>query len=284
MFRAQHRAVNRKTFAIRLTGIFLLAASGLAAFGWFVWLAPVRHLSDFAWLDKHTPKQTWTELQRELKHHAYYSHESGSFLELWGDKEAAGWLIEEFKAGRTHDGCDDGHLDMALPFITNQELGYETNAWIAWWGTNSQKTQEEWIRDGFAKRGINLTRQLTTNNTITLLKLLDRQTTNIVNAAGSNKISASLRYNSFRWLRDAGVETRNVDFASLPESEKNSVARGLIVYGNDLGAFANHPGRIFKAAAQYPRTSWILSWYFQLGLAVLLASIAFGGWKMLRCR
>jgi hypothetical protein len=173
---------------------------------------------------------------------------------------------------------------MALPFITNQELDYKTNVWITWWDTNSQKTQEEWIRDGFAKRGIYLTRQLTTNNIIDLLKLLDRQTTNIVNAAGSNKITGSLRYNSFRWLRDAGVITRNVDFTSLPESEKNSVIRGLILYGNDLGAFANHPGRIFKTEDDSPRTSWVLSWYFQLGLAVLLASIAFGGWKMLRCR
>jgi hypothetical protein len=101
MFRAQHRAVNRKTFVIRLTGIFLLAVSGLVAFGWFVWLAPVRHLSDYVWLDEHTPKQTWAELQRELKNHVYYSHISGSFLELWGDKETAAWLIEEFKAGRT---------------------------------------------------------------------------------------------------------------------------------------------------------------------------------------
>ena len=268
----------------RLTGVVLLMASVLSALVWFVWLAPLRHLSDFVWIEDHTPKQVWSELRRELKYRAYYSHLSGSYLGLWGDKETAAWLIGEFKAGRTHEGCDDGHLDMALPFITNQELGYKTNAWIDWWGTNSQKTQEEWIREGFSKRGINLNRHLTTNNVIELLKVLDRRSTNLVTVTGSNKITASLRYNAFRWLRDADVKTRDVDFISLPEGDKDSVIRGLVDYANDLGTFANHPGRIFKAEDQYSRPSWILGGYSQIGLAALLALIAFGGWRLTRCR
>jgi hypothetical protein len=266
-----------------MTGVFLLVLSGAGAFVWFYWLAPLRHLSSGAWMQDHTPKQIWLELQRELKHRAGYCHWSGSFLELWGNKESADWLIGEFKAGRTHPDCGDGHLDTALPFITNQELGNETNNWIAWWNTNGQKTQEEWIRDGFSKLGIEVTRQLTTNNVITLLKILDRNATNIVTATGTNKITPSLRYNAFRWLRDAGVGPRSVDFPSLPDAEKNSLIRGLIAYAEDWGTYANHPGRIFKSVDDGSfGTPWILKDCFQWGLTMLLALLAFGGWRILR--
>lgn len=172
---------------------------------------------------------------------------------------------------------------MALPFITNQEIGYETNAWIAWWNTNHQKTQEEWIRDGFSKLGIDVARKLTTNNIITLLKIIDRHRTNIITATGTNKITRSLRYNAFRWLRDADVKPNNVNFSTLPDEERNSVIRGLIVYAGDLGTYANHPGRIFKDEDDCSfRTPWILRGYFQWGLAAFLALLAFGGWRLLR--
>ena len=208
---------------------------------------------------------------------------SGSFLELWGNKDSAAWLINEFKASRTHDGCDDGHLDMALPNITNQELGSDTNAWIAWWNRNSQKTQEEWIRDGFAQRGLELHRQLTTNNIIALLKILGAPGVK-TNDAKLN-FSRAYRYNAFRWLRDAGVAPKEVDYDLLPADERTVVIRGLIIYAGDLGTFANHPGRIFKDdTGDWGHDDWWLDARLNWVVGAVLVMLAFFGWRLLRKR
>jgi outer membrane protein assembly factor BamB len=42
----------------------------------------------------------------------------------------------------------------ALQRITNQNLGYSYQAWIAWWKQNGSKSREEWIRDGFAQASL----------------------------------------------------------------------------------------------------------------------------------
>lgn len=270
--------MNRKTFARRMTGGILLLVSGLIAFAWFVWLAPLRHLSDITWLQSHKPKQVWRELQKEMACHAGYSHMSGSFLELWGDKESAAWLISQFKTGKDLMDCADGHMGAAIPFITNQELGWDTNAWITWWNANGDKTQEEWIRDGFAKRGLVLSRSLSTNDIVSLLKILDRKTTNLVTAVGTNKITGSLRYNAFRWLRDAGVIPIKFNFEALSPDDRNPVIRGMIIYSADLGSFADHPGRIFSADSdQTGYQPWFTNWKTELGVIIGILLLAWCG-------
>lgn len=215
--------------------------------------------------------------------HAGYSHISGSFLELWGNKESAAWLIAEFKAGRNLVDCIDGHLGVALPFITNQGFDLtDTNSWIVWWNANNKKTQEDWIRDGFAKCGLALSRDLNTNNIVALLKILDPQTTNLVTATGTNKITRSLRYNAFRWLRDAGIVPIKFDFESLSPHERDAVVRGLIIYSGDLGSFADHPGRIFKTDSdETGYQPWFTNWKTDLGVTIGILLLVWSGLHLL---
>ena len=264
----------------KLFGGFLLFFACSLAFLWFYWLAPVRNLSSSVWMGEHSARRQWIELKKEIHHRSGYNHESGVFLGMWGDKEWAAWLISEFKAERDHMDCEDGHIGTALPFITNQELGHDTNAWVAWWTTNSEKTQEEWIHDGFRKKGVELSRPMTTNNIITLLKFLAPLPPSSTSVTNTNRPSSSLRYNAFRWLRDSGVIPRDVDLESLPPEERIVATRGLVSYAGILGDDAYSPGKIFGEEYDYEtRDKWFMQVRYQWGLAAFLVLLAYFGWR-----
>ena len=275
--------MTTKPLLLRIVGAVLLLFASVVAFLWFFWLAPVRHLASGLWVSEHSASRQWEELQKALKHRTWILHESGLDLGKWGDEEWAAWLIAEFRAGRNHLECADGHLDLALPYITNQELGYDANAWVAWWTTNSAKTQAAWIQDGFRKQGIELSRTLEPSNIIALLKLLvpPPKTTN--NVAITNRPSASLRYNAFRWLRDSGFDPSQFELESLPPDEKTVVTGGLINYLRYLAAYIDNPGKVMGEENDYEADDkWFLIARFQPVLAAILLLLAFCGWRLLR--
>jgi hypothetical protein len=215
-----------------------------------------------------------------MKCRAGHSHLSGSCLSSWGDKESAAWLIGEFQVGHTHFDCAGGHFEEALPFITNQNFGRDTNAWITWWETNKDKTQEEWIRDGFFKHGVELSRQLTTNNVFALLKIMrtPQKRANNDEMCGAGAFS----YNAFRWLREAGVDPHKVDYQSLPIEDRDTIIQGLIIYARYLGIYEDAPGRIFKKDTSFPSQSWFMDWRLDVALAICLILVAICGVLLLR--
>lgn len=146
--------------------------------------------------------------------------------------------MEKIKPGQNIGGCGNYHLDSALAAMTNQRFGTNGQTWLAWWSTNRNKTQLDWIRDGFAQEGIQLQQPLTTNNIVALLKLI----TSTSKPATTNVIVRSrdgLRYNAQRWLRDAGFRPQEFDLASVSPEEKDPVVRGLVSYALWLGEYRN---------------------------------------------
>ncbi len=227
---------------LRLLGGLLLFAACVIAFLWFYWLAPFRHVASPAWWSNYSTKRYWIEVQKQL-HRTGLDHDSSITLGYWGDKEWFEWLMTKIKPGQDLTEDFDTHLDSALVDMTNQRLGKESNTWLAWWTTNRNRTQLEWIRDGFAQEGIQLQQPLATNNIVTLLKLIapspKSTNTNVV-----VRSRHGFRYNAQRWLRDAGFRPQEFDLASGSPEEKDQVARGLVSYAYWLGQRWDDPGKL----------------------------------------
>lgn len=241
----------------RIFGCLLLLLAALGAFVWFYWLAPYRHWTSDLWMHDHASDVHWGELQKLFPRQMIwdcgwpgYLHTAGDFLGWWGNEETASWLIAEMKTGREFWSCS-GHLHAALPLITNQgdrrgTNKWEVEAWISWWSTNSQKSQLEWIRDGFKERGFEFRQPLTTNDVLILLKLAFPAKFKSLTGT-TNRVGEGLQFNACRWLRDAGFRTDDFDLKqldALTAEEREGYVRALIGYANWVEWTADFPGRL----------------------------------------
>ena len=234
--------MKTKTKLLRFLGGFLLFASGVITFLWFYWLAPFRHVRSVAWWSDHSTKCYLKEVQRQIRRTGL-DHDGGIALGLSGDKKWVEWTMARIRPRQDISGCGNYHLDSALADMTNQRFGTNAQAWLAWWTTNRNKTQLEWIREGFAQEGIQLQQPLTTNNIVALLKLAAPS----AKPATTNVIARSrdgLRFNAQRWLRDAGFRPREFDLACLSVEERDLVVSGLVSYALWLGEHKEDPGKL----------------------------------------
>lgn len=224
--------LNNNQKQLKKLGAFLLVASGIFSFGWLYWLAPLDRIESSDWIANHSQKAWWEESQKVAKRIGV-THSVGIEIGLYGDKSWAAWIINRIKPGDDIDSCSAGHIGHALADISNQQLPAETEIWLAWWQTNQNKTQIEWIREGFAQRGVVLENPLTTNNIIALLKLANPATNSPIHTNGAAK---SVRMNAFRWLRDSGVNYQSVfeiwnrDVNNIPSEDRKQIVEALLSY------------------------------------------------------
>ena len=230
--------------ALRLGfGLLLLLISGVALFLWFYWLAPLRNLSDPSWVLDHSPDRYWVELQKQLLRSGP-SHDSYIRLGFWGDEKWVKWIMAKMQGGQEFKRCIDGHLDAALPYMTNQQPGPDAQSWLAWWSTNSHKTQLDWIREGFAKQSIELDQPLNTNNLFLLLTILTPATNWPASIKTLPKHRGALSHNACRWLRDSGFTPSQLSLSSVPADRRKIVTQGLVNYASWLGVFQDGPGKL----------------------------------------
>jgi hypothetical protein len=95
------------------------------------------------------------------------------------------------------------HSAFSMRHITNQNAGEDADGWLDWWQANRDKSQREWIADGFRQRGLSLDVPLRPAQTEALLELLSKP-------RPSDGRDDFLRHNAFRWLRDSGVRARRI--------------------------------------------------------------------------
>lgn len=229
-----------------MTGVFLLVLSGAGAFVWFYWLAPMRHLSDDQWCKVHSRGQWWIETQKQIRRTGP-DHDSSISLGRYGDKVWTGWVIRELNSREPSAGsCGEWpyHLDSAICYLTNQRMT-NSAARLQWWELNKDKSQMDWIREGFSKVGLVLTEPLTTNNIIDLLKLTHSSTnfTMLTNPIPV-ELWLALRYNAFRWLSYSGFWPLNLDLNTVDPKIRNEVEVALIRYAQWLGENWDSPGRL----------------------------------------
>lgn len=212
-----------------VAGAFFLLAFVFLAFAWFWWIGPFRRAMLHEWLDQNSEKQLWTDVQKSIGRWGW-THNDGFRVRLHGDKE---WFARTIEGIGDDDriGCFAGHKEFALRVMTNQDVPSKAQAWKTWWEENKQKTQEEWIRDGFEQAGISLHTPLTTEDAVALLELLG----DLDEEAGSRKHPFHRHFNAFRWLRDSEFDPQTLRLADLPEQDAEVVLTGLVEYSRRLG-------------------------------------------------
>jgi hypothetical protein len=276
--------MSTKAKIIRALGALLLLASVALAFFWFIWLLPLKHIYSRAWDREYSTVRFWEEAQKTV-YRIGITHDVGIEMGRWGGKEWVVWIMKHIKPGEEIVGCEASHLAGALADMTNQQLGYQADPWLAWWRTNQNKTQLEWIRDGFASKGIILQQPLTTNNILALLKLSHLATNSPVFTNTPPNLRTSLRFNAFRWLRDSGFRSIEFDLKNIPEEDRNQITLALIDYAEWSGIHRDDPGKlpINEYSLGYPSSdACFLTPRFRWPLYLTIIAMALGGWYLLR--
>lgn len=208
----------------RLAALMLIGLGAYCGYGWYYKLAPVRRTVDPEWVALHSPQGYWREVQKGI-HRGMWTHDDGFTVGIYGDKPWAEWIMDWVKPGESmgHLAAGPTHAATAMRIITNQDLGQEADDWIAWWRKNRAKSQEQWIEDGFRKRGIEVDVPPTSGQIPVLLTLLGMPETNAESA-----LPYELKYNAFRCLRDTGFEP--VSYAIETDHPFGEIKRGLMEY------------------------------------------------------
>lgn len=183
-------------------GVLLLAAGLWTAWWWFYTMAPVRRTLDQRWIDSHSQQEYWQEVQSGIRR-GTWTHDDGFTVGWYGDKSWAEWIMARVKPGDSMYclGAVLFHSQSSMQHITNQDAGRDADGWLVWWAKNKDRSQREWMIDGFALHGVKVDFPPTPQQTETLLGLLG--------SAGDDEKSATpdyVQYNAFRWLRDSGFE------------------------------------------------------------------------------
>ena len=277
--------MKARTMVFRFLGGLLLLTACVLAFLWFFWLIPVKHLCSGDWEHKHSNYARWIEDQKSI-HRIGVTHDTGIDLGYFGGKEWTIWIMGHIKPGKDITSCEASHLGNALAKMTNQQLGDQSDPWLAWWKTNQNKTQLEWIRDGFASKGVVLQQPLTTNNILVLLKLANLTTNSVVYTNMPGSLRPSLRFNAFRWLRDSGFRTRDLDINTIATEDKDQIIRSLINYAEWFGIHGDDPGKLPIREKNVYDDWWPDAVFetrpYRWTLYFIIATAALGGWFLLR--
>ena len=267
-----------------LGGLLLLTACALA-FLWFFWLTPLKHFYSGTWNRDHSNYARWVEGEKSVSRLGV-THDVGIEMGYYGGKEWTVWIMKHIKPGQDISGCDASHLAGALARMTNQQLGDQADIWLAWWKTNQDKTQLEWIRDGFANKGVVVQQPLTTNNILALLKLADLATNSAIYANMPVYLRSSLRFNAFRWLRDSGFRATEFDLKNIPVENGNQITSALIDYAEWYGIHWNDPGKLRIAGNNIGDDRWPDAVFetrpYRWTLYSIIVVMALGGCFLLR--
>jgi hypothetical protein len=268
----------------KAVGALLVVASCAAAYWWFYKLAPMRHLADPRWCDAHSEKSRWLEEQEDYTRMGTSPDLCwrGDRIGHYGDKHWLLWLVD-----RTNHkdffvcGCTRG----ALALMSNHGV----ESWDQWAQANESKTQEEWIRDGFAKYGLTVHLPPSPDDTEPLLRVLGRKTLDEVlegspGEDAGESVPSHIHYNAFRWLRDSGFSPRAFIASHATAMDIEPVRTGLLHYMELQSAFPRHNGLGILAFGTTPETARkVLSppvivrpWSVALAYAIIIVPLVAG--------
>jgi hypothetical protein len=220
-----------------LAGALLLGIGAVAAFFWFFWLIPSSRRFDPNWEKQFTRKALWQQIENDIRRYGW-SHDDSGYVGMYGDKSWAEWIMGKAEAGQAIANCGDiGHKDAALKSITCTDPASGTNwntepQWLAWWSTNKDKPQLEWIKSGLLNYGVVVHLPPNEQDYEPLLALLGNSVTN-----PTGKIPRFVKYNAFRWLRDSGFQVLPFAMSNVTAQTPPFVRDGIILYGKYEHAF-----------------------------------------------
>jgi hypothetical protein len=227
----------------KLTGLLLILAGSFVAYGWFYKLAPMRHLADPHWRDTYSEKARWLEEQKDYQRMGSSPDLEfrGDRIGYYGDKKWFLWLEDKATTDKKFRVC--GCTETALALMSNQHV----DSLEEWMKINSNRTQEEWIRDGFSKYGVSAHLPPAASDVEPLLKLIGRKGWNFLvgGPQGTNApeaIPSYVQYNAFRWLRDMGFDPTGFAISNAPAVTSNNLAVALVKYSKWQGTFPSRNG------------------------------------------
>lgn len=203
---------RRPKFAITL-GVLLLSGATVLAWLWFYTLEPIRRFNDAKWISHHSELARW---EKEKDHYSRTgfppSRLSGpQGLPFYGDKRSFEAVLDRLSRKSRWfelEGCECCSMSCLAPMSNH---GFESiSEWVTWYSINKDKTQEEWIQQGFAEKGFRIALPPSKSDAVTLLGVLVTRSSDSqdVDFRGERRFEAPqfLRYNAFRWLRDMGFD------------------------------------------------------------------------------
>jgi hypothetical protein len=218
--------------------VVALFAALMAAYFWFYKLAPKRHLADSKWIANHTEKARWIEEQRDYERMGSPPDLEfrGDRIGYYGDKRWFLWLADKAATDKNFLAC--GCSEAALGLMSNQH----PDSWSEWMKANRNRTQEEWIRDGFSQYGVSVHLPPDAHDVEPLLKLIGRPTWNFLMGGpqGTNApedVPDYVQYNAFRWLRDSGFNRSEYVRSNATVAASRDMTIALLKYANWQSSF-----------------------------------------------
>jgi hypothetical protein len=263
-----------------VAGVLLLGWGGFAAYGWFHVLGPARRMEDPEWLRSHSREEWWRETGKRIIRQGWF-HDAGLMVWWYADKAWAERIVERLKPGQDM-GCAYGHTSDVMEYITNQDPGSGSTAWLTWWRTNGHKPQIEWIEDGFRARGFDVEVPPSPEHVPILLSILARSET-----GRTDVVTPFMKYNAYRCLRDSGFEP--VGFALSNRHESVDMERGLLAYAEWDGSMRSplEAGVLPFAKREddwsdYERPAFVRPAFQMVAHALIFGPLLLGTWLVRR--
>ena len=129
---------------------------------------------------------------------------------------------------------------------------------VVWWAAHQDERQEEWIREGFAKKDVHIAMPPSKDDWPKLLRVLGMKSPDHKRPSGkpAPKYGDHLRYNAFRSLRDSGFDPVVYLLDNRDASLHVDMSEGLKAYRSQEAQFTAPVPGTFDFA---PRDDW--SWY-----------------------
>lgn len=210
----------KRTKVLYFFGLLALFVASFSAFFWVYITGPLRKSYELMISDRDHDRLLWDALKKSINRFGW-THDDGLMVGLYGDEQFASFIITQID-DKTNTVNDYGHKLFALSEITNQ-VGIESGKeWLKWWQKNKDKNQEEWIKDGFEKVGIDLHERLLSADILELLIVI----------GDKERFQAPLRTNAFRWLRDSDFDVFSFKYSDFPTENSDKVLKGLLIYSS----------------------------------------------------
>lgn len=245
----------RKRVWLRISG-WMLVILGLAlGLAFWLWLVPLRK-SQSPGFDPGSSLVGFWENQQLVLRLGPFQHETGDYIGMFGGKEWVPRLINAFQHGHPN-GCEGGHWEDAFPLLTNFALENPKD-WLAWWDEHKNQSQEEWIRDGFARINVSISLPPTKDDWPKLLRILGaKSATEKFRGKPLPAFAGHLLYNATRWLRDSDFNPLSFAFENQQVVTEQEIRDGLLYYEQNRNInTAPMPGRL--AFAPEDRSLWFI--------------------------
>ncbi len=281
------RAKRYLRTAVAVFGLAIVAASGIAVYIWHYKLAPMRHLVDPEWVAAHSEAARWAEEQENYRRLGASPDLfwRGDRIGVYGNKDWFLWLEERLRNASNFRRC--GCTSAALELMANRQ----PTLLEQWTDANRERSQEEWIKDGFLDHDVTVHLPPTPDDTVPLLKLLGREPGDEVQGVDNpDHAPGFVRYNAFRWLRDSGFEPLEFTLSNAALATEPDISAGLQAFVRWQAAYPGNDSLGVLAFGRHDADRTDLDWrspitepWFVVGVDAVIVISTLGGILVIFC-